>query len=333
MEKKSATKRGCLILTALVIVIIILSYILPYVVLPKLGMAIRSPSISLAAETLFEDAVPGINITNGTVSLILVIGIELAVFICINQSFKRQTPQQYVPHNFMTTLLYMIVEFWDSQTKLEEKQKKRILPLVLTIFLFFAIANIIKMLPITETVGLIECAPPGQTGYTVWYGFLDTNSAGIVTEQQYETCESTQTGLFMLVPLIKGLATDINAPLAMALISIIAIQIWGFSALGYRYIFKFINLPALGTGKIMNFIVGCIETMSELIKPISLGLRITFVIFAGGMVLAVMSYLCGGTGAVFFYALELIIGIFQAFLFSMLVLVFGTQAVAHTESE
>lgn len=308
-----------------------LSCILPYVILPKIGLGIEPPSVSLAAETLIPNVFPGFNLTNGTTSLIIVTIIVAALMLYVNHTFTSQSIDDYVPKNAFVTLVYWIVQFWDNQVELDRKQKLRILPLVLTIFVFFSVANLIKMIPGTETVGITECAKPGQIGYPIHYGFLDTNNSATVTEAQFEECEETHQGLFTIVAFFKPLTTDINTPLAVAVITIFSVQIWGFLALGLAYILKFINVKALGHGQIIGVVIGGIESISELTKPISLTLRITFAIFAGGILLMVISYLLGAAGAFLFYMIELVVGLFQAFIFSMLTLVYGSQAIHHEE--
>lgn len=327
---KSNAGRGCFILIVLLVIIIGLT-IFTSTILPKFGLAVRAPSVSLAPEVLIHDVVPGLNITNGTISMVIVLVITMTILISTNLSFKKQRVETYVPTNGISTMLYMVVEFWDGQVEGFEKHKYRIMPLALTIFLFFSVANLVKMIPGTETVGMKECAQVGQTGYPVHFGFLDTKGAAIVTEEQYQKCEETGEGLFMVVPYVKPLATDINAPIVVAVIVFIAVQVFGVIALGPGYFYKFINLPAVGSGKIMDVIVGGIETISEFMRPLSLALRITFVMFAGGILILVFGYLLGPTGAFLFYALELVIGLFQAFIFTILTLVYGAGAVQHHE--
>jgi F-type H+-transporting ATPase subunit a len=326
----NSAKKGCLTLLVLVGFIVGLT-LFTSAILPKFGLAVLAPSVSLAPEVLIHDVVPGFNLTNGMISMIIVCFLVIAIMISTNRAIKKQGVERFVPTNTLTTILDWVVEFWDTQIQGLGRMLYRIMPLALTIFLFLAVSNLIKMIPGTETIGMKECAQVGQTGYPIHNGFLDTNHAGVVTEEMFEVCEKTGNGLFKIVPFVKPLATDINAPISIALVVFFSVQIWGVQALGGKYFFKFVNLPALGSGKFLDFIISAFEVITELMKPLSLAMRITFVIFAGGVILLVFGYLLGPIGALVFYVFELVIGLFQAFIFAILTLAYGAQAIAYHE--
>ena len=137
---------------------------------------------------------------------------------------------------------------------------------------------------------------------------------------------------FVITPFVRGASTDLNLTLALAIIAVIAIQIFGVLANGPNYFQKFINLRALGNlskkplGAI-DFVVGIFEIVSEIGKMVSLAFRLFGNMFAGGILLIVMSFLAAAILPMIFIGLELIITTIQALVFAVLTLVFASQAM------
>jgi F-type H+-transporting ATPase subunit a len=137
---------------------------------------------------------------------------------------------------------------------------------------------------------------------------------------------------FVITPFVRGASTDLNLTLALAIISVIAIQVFGVIANGPDYFQKFINLRALGNlskkplGAI-DFVVGIFEIISEIGKMVSLAFRLFGNMFAGGILLIVMSFLAAAVLPMIFIGLELIITTIQALVFAVLTLVFASQAM------
>jgi F-type H+-transporting ATPase subunit a len=137
-----------------------------------------------------------------------------------------------------------------------------------------------------------------------------------------------------IAPLLRGTNTDINAPLAMAIWSFIFVEFWGISTLGlFAYGSKFLNFRRLFKGDIVNGIidvfVGILELVSELSRMISFTFRLFGNIFAGEVLLFMMTFLVPLVLINVFYGLELFVGLIQGFVFAMLTLVFAVMAVAH----
>jgi F-type H+-transporting ATPase subunit a len=138
--------------------------------------------------------------------------------------------------------------------------------------------------------------------------------------------------LQVVTPFIRGATTDLNLTLGLALVAFIAIQVFGIVSQGPGYFQKFINVKALGNlgskpmGAI-DFVVGVLEIVSELGKIVSLTFRLFGNMFAGGILLAVMSFLVALFLPIIFLGLELIITTIQAFVFAVLTIVFSAQAM------
>ncbi len=141
-----------------------------------------------------------------------------------------------------------------------------------------------------------------------------------------------QPYIFTVAPWFRGVSTDLSFNIGLALMSIIAVQIYGVLALGPTYFEKFINLSAIGNAGqrpigAIDFIVGIIEIVSELGKIISLAFRLFGNLFAGGIVLIIFSFLVAFGLPVIMFLLEVIIGTVQALVFPVLTVVFAVQAM------
>ena len=102
-----------------------------------------------------------------------------------------------------------------------------------------------------------------------------------------------QPGVFLVgkqsaavIPWLRPPTTDLNLTLAMALISVIVTQIFGFIILGPKqHLSRFFNFSSP-----LLFYVGILELVSEIARIISLSFRLFGNIFAGGIVLALIGH-------------------------------------------
>ncbi|MDP7612482.1 MAG: hypothetical protein FI685_05245 [SAR202 cluster bacterium] len=143
--------------------------------------------------------------------------------------------------------------------------------------------------------------------------------------KNWNQSEGKKVGI--LVPFLRGASTDLNTPLAIALVAVITVQIWGFKALGFKgYGSKFIVNP-IKNGPINSF-VGILELLGEFTRAVSFTFRLFGNMFAGEILLIAMAFLFPLVGIIPFMGMELFVGAIQAFIFAMLTLVFGVMAVA-----
>jgi len=138
--------------------------------------------------------------------------------------------------------------------------------------------------------------------------------------------------LFVVTPYVRGGSTDLNLTIGLALVAFVAIQVFGVMAQGVNYFQKFIALDALGkVGQrplgLVDFLVGLFEIVSEFGKIVSLSFRLFGNLFAGGILLAVMSFLVAFILPGLFIGLEIIVTTIQAYVFAVLTLVFSAQAM------
>ena len=174
-----------------------------------------------------------------------------------------------------------------------------------------------------------------------WLSLLPGFGSILITNGEGET-----------VHLLRGANTDINLPLALALISFIFVEYWGIRSLGgRRYLRKFVNvgqffrsmgqlvrgrlragLSGMFTG-VIDIFVGMLEALSELVRIISFTFRLFGNMTAGEILLLIVAFLVPWVLVLPFYGLELLVGFVQALIFSGLTLVFATIAVTHHEAE
>lgn len=131
--------------------------------------------------------------------------------------------------------------------------------------------------------------------------------------------------------LLRSPASDLNFTLAIALASVIAVNIMGALKLGFFvHLGKFFNF----SNPVM-FFVGILELVSEFAKVVSFSFRLFGNVFAGEVLLTIVAFLVGYVVPIPFLILEIFVGFIQAFVFAMLTLVFlGLHTTAHhDESE
>jgi F-type H+-transporting ATPase subunit a len=195
-----------------------------------------------------------------------------------------------------------------------EKNGRRFFPLVVTIFLF-VITN-------------------------AWMNLIPGFGSILINNSHGET-----------VHLFRGANTDINLPLALALVSFVAVEYWGFSTLGVgSYLKKFFNfgpffgslkkifsgkakesLSGLFNGAIAIF-VGLLEFFLEFVRILSFTFRLFGNMTGGEIMLLLLVFLAPFVLAIPLYGFELLVGFVQALIFSGLTLSFAAIAVtSHSE--
>jgi F-type H+-transporting ATPase subunit a len=150
---------------------------------------------------------------------------------------------------------------------------------------------------------------------------------------------STPHGFVISQPLLRGANADVNMTLAMALVFFAMWIVWSFQEVGPLGFLKELFAPkgeSEGLLKVLMVVVffaaGCLEVVSILFRPISLSFRLYGNIFAGENLLEAMSKLVPGFGwlvPIPFYFLELLMGLVQALVFTLLTAVFTMLMCQH----
>jgi F-type H+-transporting ATPase subunit a len=187
-----------------------------------------------------------------------------------------------------------------------KEKGRKFFPIVASFFLFIFVANLLDIIPGVDTVGRLDL----QSGdpKPLW-GFFIVN----------------QASSNHIIPWIRPATTDLNLALAMALVSVVITQMFGFVILGIGpQLSKYFNFKALLRGPlgIVEFIVGLLEIVSELSRLISFSFRLFGNIFAGSVLLAVFAFLLPVFANIVFIPFEIFVAAIQAFVFAFLTLLF-----------
>lgn len=233
--------------------------------------------------------VGNIAVTNTMVNAWVAIGILLVIGIIISSTARlRPGKLQNAFEFFLETLL----GYFDQVTGSREKSRK-FLPLVGSVFFFILLSNWLGLLPGTGSI---------LAGHA---------------------------------PLLRPANTDLNLTVAMALVSVLTSHFVGFFAVGFfTHLNKFVQIgtiiksikkgPIAIFTALVEFLVGIIEIVGEMAKVLSLSLRLFGNVFAGEVLISVISALVGAVVPAPFMLLEILVGLIQASVFTMLTLVYLT---------
>jgi F-type H+-transporting ATPase subunit a len=166
--------------------------------------------------------------------------------------------------------------------------------------------------------------------------FLIKKSDGNAQEGNFSSADQRKgrdlsTADWALVSFFRAPATDLNFTLAIALVTMVFVQIVGFRYLGIGYLKKFlpwnvgVDVMATNPMKVMDWPVGILELVSEISRIISFSFRLLGNIFAGQVLLFVMAALVPVLSVAFF-GLEFFVGLIQAAVFGLLGLMFMSGA-------
>jgi F-type H+-transporting ATPase subunit a len=141
----------------------------------------------------------------------------------------------------------------------------------------------------------------------------------------------TSDGFVLEQPLLRGANADVNMTLAMALVFFACWIVWGLREQGPIGFAKELFAPkgeSSGALRVLLVVVffaaGLLEVVSILFRPISLSFRLYGNIFAGENMLETVAAIpaIGWLVQVPFYFLELLVGLVQALVFTLLTAVF-----------
>ena len=309
-----------------------------------------TPHITLKPETLFSFGI--VNITNTMItSWIVVILMVAGVFLMTRR-------WELVPRGAQNFLEAILEGFYNVVTGIAgEKNGRRFFPAVATIFFFILFANWLSLTPVFNAIGMGEEAEEGFVMKQVDVGPIPvtyTTFSGpghwggeTIEEDDPEAAqkveEEKEKGNFVgeLKPFLRSVNTDLNTPLALAIVSAIFVEFWGISTLGFRtYGSKFFNVGGIFRGLrhlsfgqifqgVIDAFVGVLEFISETVRLVSFTFRLFGNMFAGEVVILMFTFLFPLIVTLPFYFLEILVGVMQAFIFAALTLVFGMMAVAH----
>ena len=198
--------------------------------------------------------------------------------------------------NVMEWFMDFMLELMESILG-NRQRAEQYFPLIGTVFLFVMFGHWLSLLPGVGSIGITEI----------------------------------HNGESIFVPLFRSPGADLNFTIALAIISVFATNFLGMKVLGIKgHLGKFFTFKK--PFPIFSF-VGILELLSEFIKIVSFSFRMFGNLFAGEVLLIIISFLVGYVVPMPFLALEMFVGMIQAFIFSMLTLVFiGMAITSHEEA-
>lgn len=314
----------------IVLALMVLGFMLGGIVVPV------QPYISVKAENLLGEGaawlhlpvVGEVPLVNTLPTLGLTVALIVLLAFATNRSMRRSQGGDLVPRgigNLMEAFFELIYNLTEGSAG--ARWAPVIFPWFATIMFYVLFANLLKLLPGFESIGVLHHAH-GEGHALAPLGGMWANVL-------------PESGEYILAPFFRGISVDLNFTVALALISVVMIQVVGFRAQGFGYLSKFMNfrtmfkVPFFGA---MDFLVGLLELISELSKILSFAFRLFGNMFAGIVLVAIVAGLLGRVSILpsMVMMFELFVGLIQAFVFGMLTMVFmaqATQGHGHEEQQ
>lgn len=255
--------------------------------------------ISLVAETLTH--ILGFPITNTLLTVWLVI-----LFLALGSFLiSRKLRATGAPSGLQNAAEMAVEGLFDFMTTVagSRKDARRFFPIVATIFILVLASNWAGILPGVGSIGFYEKPAPMAD-----HGEAAAEHAGP-----------------MFVPFFRSVNSDLNMTLALALIVVTLSHYFGVATIGaLRHAGKFFSFKSP-----IQLFVGILEFIGEFAKIISFSFRLFGNVFAGEVLLVIISFLVPYIAPVPFYGLELFVGLIQALIFSVLTMMFLVTATKH----
>jgi len=265
--------------------------------------------IELAAAPLFK--IGPLTVTNSLMSSWVVMLLLIGFALLVRRNLV-DTPKALSLQNIVETGFEMLTNFMEG---IVGSKAKAFFPMVCTLFVYILTLNWVGLLPGVGSLGFWQ-----------------------VVE-----------GKRIFTPLLRGATSDLSTTLALAICAVISFQVYGIRFLGvteygerFVAVGKFVEFfRARAKGKkskkglllqgVLGLFVGILDVFEEFIKVFSFSFRLFGNVFAGEVLLLVMAFLVPFLAAIPFMALELFVGLIQAFIFAALVTAFlGSATTGET---
>lgn len=251
--------------------------------------AAEGPHISIAPETLFH--VGPLAITNAQLLGLVGTGLLLWILFATVRAIRNGSRGR-----FMHAVMWLFESLYDTTVEVigDKKIAHKVIPLAVTLMLFFMLNNWLGLLPI---VGPIT------------YG-----------EEH--------------APLLRGVAADLNTTLALAVISIITAQLWAIKRRGFfgnakRYLHNPLKDPLHFAIGLLEIIAEFSRTAALSLRIFGnvFGGEVLLV------VIAFLTGYAATVALPVFYMLELFVGAVQAYVFFMLTIVFISLGLPNPDED
>lgn len=320
--------------------------LLPNLQLPE-WLTPSSPQPHLPAPVLFK--VLGWGITNTMIAT----WITIIFLVLISWLITRR--MQLVPRRLQALFEFALGWIYDFCVSVAgEKNGRKFFPVVCTIFLFVIFNAWLSLVPGYGSIehNVYEPIPANAHIEVVpREGRTPEHKIAIVNGKEYEvvTYKGEEVLLVEERELIRGANTDVNTPLAIALVSFVFVAYYGLKTVKIAWLRQYFDFgplfQAIGRifkGKfdfmgifsgIVGVFVGLLELLSMFIRIVSFTFRLFGNMTAGEILIMVAAFLLPMAIGWAVYGLELFIGFIQALVFSGLTLAFAAMAVTEHEHE
>jgi F-type H+-transporting ATPase subunit a len=279
--------------------------------------AVLAPVAALAAEpaeheTLSLKAAPLFQIGKFSVTNSMLVSwiVALAVILFAQIATRNIKTVPSGVQNFWEWLVESLYNFLESI--IGHELVKKTFWFFATIFIFILFTNWAGLIPGVGTVG---------------WGHVDPASGAFRIDR----------------PLLRGANADLNMTSAMAIIFFVLWLIWALQANGIGGFLMHLFGPKGETSGVLKilmvvvfFLVGWLEIIGILFRPISLSFRLFGNIYAGESILDVMSHMVPVLAWLLpipFYFLEILVGFVQALVFMLLTAIFTLLIAQHSPGE
>jgi F-type H+-transporting ATPase subunit a len=265
-----------------------------------------APPVPPAATTFFQ-----IGPLPVTSSMIAVWGVAALIIAVVTLSTRRMALVPTGSQNLVEAVVDGVQGMLSGL--LEPKVVRWALPLIATYFIFILLSNLVDLMPGVGSIG---------------YGHAKEGGLPFALDHVER-------------PLLRPPTADANLTVSMAVIYFVMSTFWALRFNGpiglVKHIFGVkgkIGGFLLGPMAVIFFLVGIVEVISIMIRPVSLSMRLYGNIYGGENVLTLMlKMLPGGIAAVPFYFLELIVCVVQTIVFTMLCVAFTATLCSHSDDE
>lgn len=264
---------------------------------------ISSPILSFASESGVPLAaepviyVGGFAITNAMLLGAIIAGLLIASFLTMATYMSVRPKSKFA--FFMESAIAFVLSNIKNSFGGDEAKARKFLPLFAALFLFILLNNLAGLLP-------------GMGG-----AVYVTDDSGVKAA------------------LLRPFTTDLNGTLALAIISIGTVWVFAIKERGFFGHIKHFYTIMQPWWNPINFFIGTIELIGELIRLLTLALRLFGVIYAGEVLLHVIVSLSGKLAPVAAFPIilmEIFFSFIQAYLFIMLSSTYLAIGTAHDES-
>jgi F-type H+-transporting ATPase subunit a len=271
-----------------------------------------SEGVSMKAEPLI-DSIPWF-----TSSILVTVIVTILVLFFARRATRRMELLPKTTQNLFEALIQGLYEMFEGIVG--KHMIPHVFSLLATLFIFILAANWFGLLPGVGTIGFGE-------------------KTGPLTVAHVEH------------PLLRPASADLNMTLAMALLFMVLWLFWTVREMGAGGFIFHIFAPKGGLKGVLAvcllpifIFVGLIEIVSIIFRPVSLSLRLYGNVFAGESLLHAMgslgdklpapiSYLLSILLPLPFYFLELLVGLLQALVFTLLCSVYIQLSTSHDDEE